>query len=709
MTRFPLSIHAQLTLFVGAFVAIVLGLAAVATFSLKAIDAKTEQIDQKWLAGTRLLGELSDRISEFRIAEAYRALARDAASRAEAERLAGEHRRVIEALQNEYVALFHGDGRGLDVETFRTALTAYLAEHDAWLKSDPEGLSGDPARHGGTLHKLYRAADEAVDGVIQMNAAASHAESGAAYRLTNRSITIMAAVSGVAVVLAAWIMIRVRRRITRPLGAITEALSKLAAGDRDIQMPGMHRDDEIGAMAKTLNIFRANALALEEAHEATRVAQEHAQALARHDSLTGLPNRRVFSAELQEAIGHAQSGSAAYSVLIVDLDRFKPVNDLQGHPVGDAVLCAIARRLEDTVRKSDTIARLGGDEFAIITKVEPRTHSDQVMRLAARVLGAIREPILVDDGSVEVDASIGIASCPADGVDAGALLRAADIAMYRAKQEGRGTFRFFEQRMDEELRAQAALEAALKKAIADEEIRPFYQPLVDLRDNRIYGFEMLARWRHPERGSIPPDVFIPLAEQLGVIADLTRSVVRRACRDALQWSDDIDLSINISPLQLKDPLLSARLLDVLAEEGFPPSRLEIEITESALVGDVETAKASLAVLQAHGVKVSLDDFGTGYSSLYHLRAFKFDKVKIDRSFVLAMQNDSESEKIVDAILSLSRTLGLPTVAEGIETAAALRHLAERGCEYGQGYYFGRAMSVEEAVEILDKHDSRRVA
>jgi predicted signal transduction protein with EAL and GGDEF domain len=314
---------------------------------------------------------------------------------------------------------------------------------------------------------------------------------------------------------------------------------------------------------------------------------------------------------------------------------------------------------------------------------------------------------MVGESSAQIGASIGIAICGADGSDAAGLLHAADIAMYRAKRDGKGTFRFFEQSMDEDIRAQAALEADLKTAIADERIEPYYQPLVDIQQNRICGFEALARWNHPKRGFVPPDVFIPLVEQLGLMPELTSSVLRQACRDALQWHDDIRLSFNISPSDLKDPALATRLLSVIAQEGFPPQRLEVEITETALVSDIKTAQSILTTLQGLGVKIVLDDFGTGYSSLYHLRELKFDKIKIDRSFVQAMLANPESEKIVDAILGLTKHLNLPTVAEGIENPAVMKRLADRGCAYGQGYYFGKAMTAVSATELLNKDDANR--
>lgn len=698
MFRFRHSLRAQLTLFVAALVAIIVVLSVLATISLITIRGKVEAVDRKWLASTQLLGEWTDRISEFRLAETYRALATDAKSRDAAEELAGEHRRAIAELQAEYVRLHGGDL--LDLVPLRTAWNAYFVAHDAWVKADSDGLQDDQAQANSRLHHLYKVAANAIDRVVELNISAAHAEADYVSHEVRETLILMIALCGTGIIMATGLMIRVRTNISQPLGAITKALGNLAAGNRHVDVPELNRRDEIGQMAKAFDIFRANAFALEQAHEATRVAQQQAQALARHDALTGLPNRRIFSAELETALGHAREGSITYSVLMIDLDRFKPVNDLQGHAVGDLVLCEVARRLKEAVRKNDTVARLGGDEFAIIAEVEPHGYPDTVIRLAGRVLAAIREPIHLGTNKIEIGASVGIASCPQDGAEPGALLRAADIAMYRAKRDGRGKFCFYEQSMDEELRVQAALETDLRSAIANGKIEPYYQPLIDIRDNHIYGFEMLARWRHPERGAISPDIFIPLAEQLGLISELTWSMLRQACRDSREWPDGILLSINISPIQLKNPALPTQLLAILNQEEFPPTRLEIEITETALVSDIESAKLILTALQSIGIRISLDDFGTGYSSLYHLRELRFDKIKIDRSFIQSMMENDESEKIVEAIVSLAKSLGLPTVAEGIENPEVLQQLAAMGCEYGQGYYFGKAMSVGQTKALL---------
>jgi diguanylate cyclase (GGDEF)-like protein len=707
MTWFKLPIRARLMLFMAAFLTILTVLAAVVTTRLIAIDDTVEVLSDKAFPATQMLDELDNHVAEFRMAETYRALASDANQLVAAELLAKQHRKTIEYLLDDYLTV---TGKSeAHVGPFRAAWNAYLAEHDAWVAADSDGRLDDPARYGSSLHRLYRSVMTAIDRLLYANKAEATREAREADELVDQTTILTVVLSGLGLVLAIWAFARIHRGVIQPLRAITAALLKLAAGNREVRVPELNRDDEIGQMAKAFDVFRANASALETAHQATRAAQEQAQALARHDALTGLPNRRVFTAELEAATARAQNGSSICSVLMIDLDRFKPVNDLQGHAVGDLVLCEVARRLQDAVRKNDVVARLGGDEFAIVTKSEPKAYPEGVIRLANRVLAAIREPILVADGRLGIDGSIGIASAPGDGVDSESLLRAADIAMYRAKRDGRGTFRFFEHSMDAELRAQAALEVDLRRAIAEGDIRPYYQPLVNIADTRIYGFEILARWQHAERGAVRPDVFIPLAEQFGLISDLTWSILRQACRDAKRWPEDIRLSLNISPLQLKDPALPTQMLTILNQEGFSPARLEVEITESALVGDIDTAKLILSALQAIGIKVSLDDFGTGYSSLHHLRELKFDKVKIDQSFVCSMQDNSESEKIVDAILGLATSLGMPTVAEGIENPTVLHHLADMGCKYGQGYYFGKAMTAENAAKLLVERSGMRKA
>lgn len=457
----------------------------------------------------------------------------------------------------------------------------------------------------------------------------------------------------------------------------------------------------IGLGFMILSARRSRQLRREMAHR--EAAEEKARALARHDVLTGLPNRRVFAESLNESLARAKRGISRCAVLLIDLDRFKPVNDLYGHAVGDAVLCEIANRLKQIARRSETLARLGGDEFAAI--VEFGAGDDAPIRFAKRIISTLSQPILAGDVQVEIGATIGIALHPVDGADAESLLRAADLAMYSAKREGRGCFRFFEHSMDAEMRARATLEAELRQAIVNGEIFPYYQPLVSLQDQKLLGFEILARWYHPEKGIISPNVFIPVAEDTGLIPEITYDILRRACMDARSWPPHLTLSLNVSPTQLKDRMLPQHLLAILSETGFAPGRLEVEITENALVGDLDAAKAILASLQNIGIRTALDDFGTGYSSLYHLRELKFDKLKIDRSFVQSLDN-AESAKIVNAIVGLGKSLGLPTTAEGIEEASHVDYLVNLGCEIGQGYYFDKPMTAKD-VDVMLRADAEK--
>jgi predicted signal transduction protein with EAL and GGDEF domain len=309
---------------------------------------------------------------------------------------------------------------------------------------------------------------------------------------------------------------------------------------------------------------------------------------------------------------------------------------------------------------------------------------------------------------VEVGASVGIAQCPGDGTSDDALLRCADVAMYRAKRDGRGTFHFFEEGMDAEVREQAALEIDLRRAVLNREIVPHYQPLIALSETKLIGFEILARWQHATRGYVEPELFIPIAEKLGLISELTFTLLRIACRDARAWPRDLVLSLNLSPLQLSDSFLPMHIVEILAETGFPPGRLEIEITESALVRDLDVAKTVLTSFRNLGIKVSLDDFGTGYSSLYHLRELQVDKIKVDRSFVQSMRDNPENEKIVGAILGLTRSLGLPAVAEGIEDDAARRLAIDHGCEFGQGFYFGKAVPAGDAMTLIEEQRKPKI-
>jgi diguanylate cyclase (GGDEF)-like protein/PAS domain S-box-containing protein len=491
-----------------------------------------------------------------------------------------------------------------------------------------------------------------------------------------------------------WILSRGRPVEWNPDGTV----ARIIGTDTDISSL---KEAEALAAEEKAETYRRHLAALEKAHKAAEDAQQLAQSLARHDALTGLPNRRIFAEALDAAIARAERKAGVSAVMIVDLDRFKPVNDIHGHLAGDTVLREIAKRLGGLVRRSDTLARLGGDEFGVILECSTDEPPGKAAgKLAQRIIDSVQAPVEIGEGSVNVGATVGVALCPHDGKDSQTLLSAADMAMYRAKEGGRGAFQFFQRSMETELRAKAELEDDVRRAVAHDEIEPHFQPLMHLKEGRLVGFEVLARWRHPTRGAVEPDVFIPVVERLGLMAEFTYSLLRRACRAARDWPADITIALNVSPTHFSDPVMPVKLLAILSETGFPPNRLEIEVTESALVSDLPTARAVLVALQDIGIKISLDDFGTGYSSLYHLRELHFDKIKIDRSFVLSMESNVESAKIVRSVINLAKSLGLPTIAEGIEHSQTLKQIVSDGADYGQGFYFAEAMSADAADRLV---------
>jgi len=433
-------------------------------------------------------------------------------------------------------------------------------------------------------------------------------------------------------------------------------------------------------------------------------AEARATQLARHDPLTGLANRRVLHDELPALIAQAAAEGGHCSLFCIDLDHFKPVNDVHGHETGDVVLGEVAERLS-RLAGGGLLARVGGDEF-VLALVHAEA-SDTAKRLATRIIRGLSAPYRVGDRKIEIGATIGIARSPIDAAEAEELLRAADVAMYEAKRAGRGTCRFFNTEMDVRLRARAALEADLRDAIENGQILPFYQPVMALADGRVIGYEALARWQHPERGMIGPDEFIPIAEDLGLIDMLSVRILYQACIAARAWGPDATLAINISPIQLKDPWLSARLLAVLSETGFAPGRLIVEVTENAIIDDIEAVSEVFQSLQRTGIRIALDDFGKGYSSLSHLRQLRFNHLKIDSSFVRTMESP-ESRKIVRAVAGLGRALGMPVTAEGVETPHAAEVLRAMGCEQAQGFFYGRPMSaadMERAAEEARVGDS----
>jgi diguanylate cyclase (GGDEF)-like protein len=429
--------------------------------------------------------------------------------------------------------------------------------------------------------------------------------------------------------------------------------------------------------------------------------RRHAEAkisyMARHDALTELPNRVLFHEQLAEALGDLKQGEAL-GVLCLDIDHFKGVNDTLGHPVGDHLLRATAERLRQCLRDTDIIARLGGDEFVIVQCGTSQPNG--ATTLAMRLIDAVATPYELDGHQIVVGLSIGIAIAPDDGRDPHQLLKNADMALYRAKADGRGIYRFFEPEMDARMQMRRVLELDLRKALANGEFELFYQPLIDLRTERITGFEALLRWRHPERGMIPPIDFIPVAEETGLIVPIGEWVLRCACAEAMRWPSDIKVAVNLSPLQFKSKNLLASVFAALSASRLSANRLELEITESSLLQDSDATLAVLNKLRYLGVRISMDDFGTGYSSLSYLRKFPFDKIKIDGSFIRDMSGRDDSLAIVRAVAAMSASLGMITTAEGVETAEQMARLRTEGCTEAQGYLFSPPRPASEINELL---------
>ncbi|MGC2781664.1 MAG: EAL domain-containing protein [Bradyrhizobium sp.] len=421
--------------------------------------------------------------------------------------------------------------------------------------------------------------------------------------------------------------------------------------------------------------------------------------LAHHDALTGLPSRNLLRQQIDDKLAQMRRGSEKMAVLVLGLDNFKSINDTLGHAAGDRLLRGVGKRLRSILRQEDIVARLNSDEFAIVQGGLARP--DDAAQLCRRLLQAIADPYLIDGSSVTIGATIGIAMAPNDGDDAEKLLKNADMALSRAKNETRGTFSYFESGMDARAQSRRRLEIELRDAIQRDVLRPHYQPLIDLSTGRITGFEALVRWPHPERGMIPPSEFIPIAEETGLISALGRSMLRQACSDAANWPDEVRVAVNMSPLQFRVGNVLSLVMDVLKQTGLPASRLELEITETLVLEKSGQVLATLHALRALGVRISMDDFGTGYSSLSYLRSFPFDKIKVDQSFIRDLAANREAQAIVRSIVSLGKGLGVTITAEGVETEAELRCLRAEGCHEGQGYLFSRPRPNVEIVALLN--------
>jgi diguanylate cyclase (GGDEF)-like protein len=477
-------------------------------------------------------------------------------------------------------------------------------------------------------------------------------------------------------------------RITQPLARLDEAAGRLASGEHiHVRVRG---EDELARLASSFN-----EMASKIAERERRITQ-----LAFNDVLTGLPNRTMFQQQLDHAFRVSGGNGGLFALHCLDLDQFKVINDTLGHPAGDALLIEAAQRLQHAAR-GHFVARLGGDEFVVLQTVgEDR---DAIDRLARDILGDMSRPLNLDGNEVVPSTSIGIAIAPQDGVESGTLLRSADLALYRAKEAGRGAYAFFEESLNERAQQRRQLEADLRLALDRGEFELVYQPLFDLEQNRICSFEALLRWRHPERGLVPPSKFVSVAEDTGLILPIGAWVVREACAQAANWPDHVGVAVNVSAVQFHRGLLSETILRALADSGLVAGRLEVEITESIFLEGGETTLRLLHSLRALGVRIALDDFGTGYSSLSYLQSFPFDKLKIDRSFIQNLLTRDGASAIVHAITELANALGMETTAEGVEETAQLMELRAHGCSSVQGYLFAEPMTAADVNSLFADH------
>jgi diguanylate cyclase (GGDEF)-like protein len=432
-----------------------------------------------------------------------------------------------------------------------------------------------------------------------------------------------------------------------------------------------------------------------------RRAEARIAYMAHHDELTDLPNRTLFHVQMKESFRRIGQDGSPFAIMCLDLDGFKTVNDTLGHPVGDVLLKLASLRLKNAVRAEDLVARLGGDEFAVLLNDAGR---HDISKAAARILEAIANPFDIDGQHINIGTSVGIAIAPIDGDTADKLLKNADLALYRAKAEGRGTSRFFEAEMDSRMQARRQTELDLRTALGGGEFEIHYQPQVNLASGEISGCEALLRWNHPDRGLVSPAEFIPIAEEIGLIATIGEWVIQQACLTAATWPAATVVAVNLSPIQFKSPHLVQNIVLALAESGLPAERLELEITESVLLQNDDSTLAVLHDIRSLGVRVALDDFGTGYSSLSYLRKFPFDKIKIDQTFVREMTTDRDSMAIVQSVIDLAHSLRMTTTGEGVETAEQIERLRCAGCTEVQGYYLFRPQPAHAVAKCFASRD-----
>lgn len=482
---------------------------------------------------------------------------------------------------------------------------------------------------------------------------------------------------------------------------VVEELKRLSSG---FVGEAQLSDGRVIALWRRMMLDGGSVIIFEDISE-RKAQQERIVRMARYDDLTELPNRTSFRERIDQGLRATRQRRRGLALHLIDLDRFKAVNDTLGHPVGDRLLHAVADRLKAALRVTDNVSRLGGDEFVVVQT--PVRNAEAAANLASRLVTTLSAPYEIDGHLVHIGGSIGIAVAPNDGLNADKLLKSADMALYAAKADGGGSYRFFEPEMEAAAHQRRLIELDLRKALANGEFELFYQPMIELATGRVSGCEALIRWRHPDRGLVSPAEFIPILEETGLIVQIGEWILLTACTEALSWPGSPNVSVNLSPVQFKDPNFAMRVIGALGRSGLTPSRLELEITETVLLQDSTSTLAAMRHIQELGARISLDDFGTGYSSLSYLRKFPFSKIKIDGSFVRDIGQGNASLAIIRAIAGMGHSLGMSIVVEGLETAEQVDLVRAEGCGEGQGYFLSKPMPASEIRKFLQEMENRR--
>ena len=688
------SIRGKLAGAFGAALALVVAVGLFGLLQLHSVNSVTHDLREVWLPKIETLNKIQSKITEHRLLATRRV---QTTNFRELAPIARNLKSVLAELKTAEATFLRNANSATERELFAEYQAQWLA-YETTFASVVERL--EAGEISAALQQFNKSAllafDSAAEKLQHLVAFAKDRSSSAATRAqTVYAVAVgwTLAVIALAALGAAGAMVWTSRMVSVPILRVTEAMSRLTAGDQSVASEvDPDRTDEIGVLARAVAGYRETLI--------------HAHHMAHHDPLTDLPNRKLFQDRIEQGLKRVQRGERM-AVLYLDLDCFKHVNDSLGHPTGDALLREAADRLRGALRDGDTVARLGGDEFAILQT--DLKHPKEANALAERVMDVVGAPYDIAGHQLIVGTSIGIALAPDDGDDAENLMKHADIALYRSKSQGRGCSNFFKPEMDAESRARRTLELDLRRALQANEFELHYQPIINSDTRQVSCCEALLRWRHPERGLIPPGQFLALAEEIGLIVPLGEWVLRQACLDAVNWPEHVRIAVNISPVQFKVGRLTDTVVKALAVSGLQSSRLELEITEGVLLIEHSTTIDVLHQLHALGVKIALDDFGTGYSSLSYLRSFPFDKLKIDQSFVRNMSKDASSLSIVRALTGLCASLGIATTAEGVETAEQLESIRAEGCTEAQGFLFSTAKPAVEVTTFIEELQRRALA